>query len=71
MSYTTGIELGKIKNKGYSLEQAFRKAYLGRPTIHIPKCLWGKKIKLILCEDEKENEICIDRITNKQRHEPE
>lgn len=55
MSYTTGFELRKRGINGkYTLEQALNRVYLGRATINLPKCLWGKKIKVILVEDVKE-----------------
>jgi len=60
MSYTTGIELSKFsnrRNKRYSLREALNKVYLvkaeGKHAARIvcPKCLTGKRIKIILINE--------------------
>lgn len=54
MSYTTGIELDKRRNgSAYTMEQALRRVYLGKPHLCIPKVLWGKKFRIVLEEKSK------------------
>jgi len=64
MSYTTGIEIEKEKSKGraISLEKALNRTYVvkARTTskgnyagyISLPKCLVGKRIKIVLVEND-------------------
>ena len=55
MGYTSGIELKKSRR--ITLENALDKIYLVRDggtygRLSLPKCLIGKRIKIILVEDE-------------------
>lgn len=53
MSYTTGIELKKRKLRGIPLNEALSRTYIVKAgstsgQLHLPKCLVGKRIKLVL-----------------------
>ena len=55
MSYTNGAELSKRGKRGrFTMEYVLRRVLLGRPTIHLPKVLWGKRFRIVLVADCKE-----------------
>lgn len=59
MSYSTDCELSKRNNKGgLTLEQALDRTYIVKASgdysqhIILPKILFGKRVKIVLVEDE-------------------
>ena len=59
MSFTTGAELHhRHERRGYTLEQALNRVYLiksygGKATLHLPMVLAGKRVKIVLVEEDK------------------
>lgn len=53
MSYSTGAEMSKRgANGSYTLEQVLNRIYLVKyASLSIPKVLLGKRIRLVLVED--------------------
>ncbi len=55
MSYSTGAELSRRgKNGRFTMDYVLRRVLIGREVICLPKVLWGKRIRIVLVDDCKE-----------------